>query len=136
MPPSPSLSALAIEARLAAAKAYAPYSSFRVGAALLFKDGRIFHGCNVENASYGLTICAERCALWSAQAQLGDLDGKVEAIAVSCIDADPSLGDKGKMPCGACRQVMLELLGPSVALIVDGVGEFTVGELLPKGFVL
>ena len=93
-------------ARRAALKAHAPYSHFRVGAAVRCSNGEIVEGCNVENASYGLSICAERVALFSAVAR--GLQPK--ELAVSCLDA-PSDGPDGlRMPCGACRQVMLELM--------------------------
>lgn len=128
-------SPLILKARSAALMAYAPYSSFRVGAALELFSGEVITGCNVENASYGLTICAERCALWSARAQFGDQLGlKIKALAVTCIDADPNLGENGLMPCGACRQVILELMPENSQIEVDGVGMFTPSELLPKGF--
>jgi cytidine deaminase len=87
----------------AAENAYAPYSGFRVGAALLFEDGFISTGCNVENVSYGLTICAERNALFSAITQRG-AGPKIVAVAVTNLNAAPS------PPCGACRQVLAEFV--------------------------
>lgn len=120
-------------ARQAALAAYAPYSNFRVGAAVLAADGRLFSGCNVENASYGLCLCAERTALASAVAAGART---FRAIAVSCPDAPPSLGLTGRSPCGACRQWILEL-APDAVIFLDGVGQtFTGRELLPGGFEL
>jgi cytidine deaminase len=124
------LSAAAIEA---ASGAYAPYSRFRVGAAVLDVDGRIFPGCNVENASYGLCLCAERNALSTA---IAAGSRRFTAVAVACIDAKPELGLNGRMPCGACRQWLLEL-APDAELVVAGTGRvFQVRELLPFGFHL
>ena len=113
----------AIRARLAA---YAPYSNFQVGAALLCDDGEIFTGCNVENLSYGLTICAERNAIGTAVAAGRQ---KFAAIAVAA-DSDQAIS-----PCGACRQVMCEF-GDFPVLLANLHGEVvesTVGELLPRG---
>lgn len=124
---------LAAAARIAAEGAYAPYSKFRVGSAVLAEDGRIFPGCNVENASYGLCLCAERNALSTAIAAGAR---KFTAVAVACIDANAELGLNGRMPCGACRQWLLEL-APDAELIVAGEERvFTVRELLPHGFEL
>jgi cytidine deaminase len=114
-------------ARAVQQRAYAPYSRFRVGCALEADDGRVFVGCNVENASYGLTICAERAAVCAAIA------GGARRLrrAVVATDIDPPAA-----PCGACRQVLSEF-GPD--LKVDGVGpsssvSWTMGELLPAAF--
>lgn len=124
---------LADVARTAAESAYAPYSKFRVGSAVLAEDGRIFPGCNVENASYGLCLCAERNALSTAIAAGAR---KFTAVAVACIDASAELGLNGRMPCGACRQWLLELT-PDAELIIAGEERvFTVRELLPHGFEL
>src|ERR1700744_3631340 len=90
-------------ARNAATHAYAPYSNFRVGAALLFDDGYIATGCNVENVSYGLTSCAERNALFRAISERGAAH-KISASAV------PNLNDAPSPPCGACRQVISEFV--------------------------
>lgn len=114
-------------ARAAQERAYAPYSRFHVGAALEAEDGRVFVGCNVENASYGLTICAERsavCAAVSAGARRFR-----RAVVVS--DTDPPAA-----PCGACRQVLAEF---GRDLRIEGVGPsrtvvWTIGELLPASF--
>ena len=113
----------AIEARLAA---YAPYSEFQVGAALLCDGGEIITGCNVENLSYGLTICAERNAIFAAAAKGHQ---KFAAIAVA---ADT---EKPISPCGACRQVMCEFGDFPVILanLRGAVVESSVGALLPRG---
>jgi cytidine deaminase len=117
----------------AAARAHAPYSRFRVGAAVLADDGRVFAGCNVENASYGLALCAERNALAAAVASGAR---NIRAVAVACVDADASLGLSGRMPCGACRQWLLEL-APEAEVIVAGAGRsFRVADLLPNPFRL
>jgi cytidine deaminase len=111
--------------------AYAPYSKFRVGAALLTTSGKVFSGCNVENASYGMTNCAERTAIFSAVAQLGP---KLEVSAVAVVN------DHGVpcSPCGACRQVIYEF-GPDATVFFQGAkGEQQahITELLPEGFRL
>jgi cytidine deaminase len=113
--------------------AYAPYSGFKVGAAVRVKDGRVFSGCNVENASYGLCNCAERTALFAAIAA-GCRPGDFIHVAVVADTAAPV------SPCGACRQVMHELGGPSL-IVVQGnlrgdTTQITVGELLPGAFGL
>jgi cytidine deaminase len=119
-------------ARTAAEQAYCPYSKFQVGAALL-ADGELFTGCNVENASYGLAICAERVAIFRAVAS-----GKrnFSHIAVSCISAPKDGLPSSRTPCGACRQVIREFASDTTIIIVDGVGEFTIEQLLPLGFRL
>lgn len=120
-------------ARSARENAYAPYSKFRVGAALVTHDGRRFSGCNVENASYGLCLCAERTALSSAVAA-GCKTGDFQAMAVIGDTAEPI------SPCGACRQVMAELCdGDMPVLLANLQGdlqETTVGALLPGWFQL
>lgn len=119
-------------ARMAASKAHCPYSQFHVGAAVLCDDGSVIEGCNVENASYGLTVCAERVALFGAISQ-----GKrpIE-LAVSCVDAQDEAAVSSRMPCGACRQVMQELLPPHADIHVDGVGRRSLQQLLPEAFQL
>src|SRR5579862_3624102 len=94
---------LQLAARKAAEKAYAPYSRFRVGAALLFDDGLVATGCNIENMSYGLTICAERSAVSSAISERG-ANHKIVAIAVT------NLNEAASPPCGGCRQVLSEFV--------------------------
>ncbi len=120
-------------ARQARERAYAPYSRFLVGAALLTRDGRHFTGCNVENASYGLCNCAERTALFAAVAA-GCKPGDFEALAVIGDTPDPI------SPCGACRQVMAELCDDNMPVWMgnlDGaMQETTVEALLPGSFRL
>ena len=112
------------EAHRAASNAYAPYSNFRVGAAALTDDGRIISGCNVENVSYGLTLCAE-CSLVSALHSGGG--GRLVAVAIVSGSGRPC------SPCGRCRQLLLEHGGGEC--LVDGDGTIrTVAELLPGGF--
>jgi cytidine deaminase len=114
-------------ARSAQARAYAPYSNFRVGAALESTDGAVFLGCNVENASYGLTICAERAAVCAAVS--AGATGFRRAVVVS--DVDPPAA-----PCGACRQVLAEF---GLELPIEAVGSKTtvrwrLSDLLPAAF--
>lgn len=117
-------------AREVAKHSHSPYSQFRVGAVVV-AGGKIFKGTNVENASYGLTLCAERSALSAAVAAGA---GKVTQIALSCVDADQNLGIEQRMPCGACRQWMQEL-APDAVLLIDMIErQFKVEELLPYGF--
>jgi cytidine deaminase len=112
------------EATRAAERAYAPYSGFRVGAAVLTRDGRVFAGTNVENGSYGLTLCAERSALAGAVAA-GVKPGEVEVVAVTA------------SPCGACRQWLFEFRVDRVLFpLEDGVAVRTLDELLPDSFTL
>jgi cytidine deaminase len=118
-------------ARTAMKKAYAPYSNFRVGAAILTKTGKVFSGCNVENASYGMTNCAERTAIFAAVAGLGP---KLEVTAVAVVN------DHGVpcSPCGACRQVIYEF-GPDAVVFFQGANgdkQAHITELLPEGFRL
>jgi cytidine deaminase len=112
-------------------KAYTPYSRFQVGAALLDDQGVIHHGCNVENAAYGPTNCAERTALFRAIAD-GRKPRSFRAIAVIG-DTDGPIS-----PCGVCRQVMLELGGPNMPVILGNlkgdIAETTVAALLPGAF--
>lgn len=123
---------LLIRARSAAERAHCPYSNFRVGAAVRCTDGTVVEGCNVENASYGLSICAERVALFSAVAR----GLKPVELALSCIDAPTTGPETLRMPCGACRQVMHELLTTESTIHVDNVGSSRLDELLPRGFCL
>lgn len=119
-------------ARAAAQRSYSPYSRFRVGAAVRTPRG-VFSGANVENASYGLCLCAERSAMAAALAAGAR---EMEAIAVACIDAPADAPPGGRMPCGACRQWMVEL-APDAVIFVDGVeGTFTPTQLLALPFTL
>jgi len=118
------LMAAAADVRL---NAYAPYSKFKVGAAVFTRTGRIYTGCNVENASYGLTICAERAAIFKA---IADGESRLIALAV-CLQGAAS-------PCGACRQVIHEF-GPAIPILTcdpNGklIGEYTLDRLLPDAF--
>ena len=123
---------LLVSARQAATRAHCPYSNFHVGAAVRCEDGSVIDGCNVENASYGLSICAERVALFAAIAQ-----GKRPLeLAVSCVDAQTDAAPCSRMPCGACRQVMQELLPNGADVFIDGVGSMTLDQLLPQAFQL
>ena len=126
------LDQLLATARAAARNAYVPYSGFHVGAALLCEDGTVIEGCNVENASYGLSNCAERTALFAAVAA-GHRE--LVALAVSCVDGDPNR-PATLMPCGACRQVMVELLPAEAPIAIDQVGTTTIAALLPDAFRL
>ena len=115
----------------AAARAYAPYSRLRVGAAGLTTDGRVVAGCNVENASFGLTLCAE-CGLVSAlhatsPEAAGAVPPALVAVAVVAGDGAPLV------PCGRCRQLLLEAGGPELLLDAAG-GPVTLGDLLPAAF--
>lgn len=111
--------------------AHAPYSHFRVGAALLDETGRLFTGCNVENASYGATCCAERVAIFKAISEGGR---KIAKIAVACDQDEPC------MPCGICRQVMAEFAAPDFELLAASPSgrsrRYTMAELLPDAFTL
>ncbi len=119
------------DAREAASNAVVPYSHFPVGAAVETFSGTVFRGCNIESASYGLTICAERVAIFAALAA-GE---RPRRLAVTCLQGDPA-DPNSLTPCGACRQVMMDQMGPEAQVIVDRVGEFTVADLLPMGFRL
>ena len=122
---------LIAEALTASHNAHCPYSNFHVGAALLSSDGRIFLGCNVENVSYGLTICAERSAIFSAIA------AGARTFTAMAIVAD---GDTMPYPCGACRQVLSEFCAPDFPIHIASANTpnapetCTLGELLPKSF--
>jgi len=110
--------------------AVAPYSKFLVGAALLTKRGAIITGANVESASYGLTCCAERVALFKALT-----DGKKDFVAVAVVTRTPD----GAMPCGACRQLLAEYAPDATVYVADSaalqqIRQFSVAELLPGAF--
>jgi cytidine deaminase len=127
------LRALLAAARRAARKAHAPYSGFHVGAALRTKRGAVFAGCNVENASYGLTMCAERNAIATAVAAEGPkMRVTAIAIVVDALQAFP--------PCGACRQVIAEFADADAVVVWQpkrgAIERATIAELLPHGFKL
>jgi len=126
------LNALLKAAREASRSAYCPYSNFHVGAAVL-ASGKVYLGANVENASYGLTVCAERTAAFAAVLAGAS---RIEAIAVACVDAPEDCKPEWLMPCGACRQVLAEFAGPETPVVVDRVGRLTMAELLPMAFRL
>ena len=114
-------------AREARQRAYAPYSRFAVGAALLGRSGRVYAACNVENVSYGLSICAERAAVFKA---VSEGEQEFEALAV--------VTSAGGSPCGACRQVLAEFNHNMTVYVADTEGQyraFTVEELLPEAFM-
>ncbi|MCA1058014.1 cytidine deaminase [Rossellomorea aquimaris] len=117
------------EAKLAREKAYVPYSKFKVGAALLSKDGKVYHGCNIENAAYSMCNCAERTALFKAYSD-GDTDYSMIAVVADTARPVP--------PCGACRQVISELCPKEMKVVLTNlkgdVQELTVGDLLPGAF--
>lgn len=115
-------------ARAASERAYAPYSNFHVGAAILTEGGNVYAGCNVENASYGLAICAERNAV-SAMAFAETDDRKISLVAVFSPAASPCF------PCGACRQVLREFgCGAVVVEGTDGLRRYPFEEILPNSF--
>ena len=113
--------------------AYAPYSNFRVGAALLLADGTIVTGCNVENASYRLTTCAEQAAIAAAVSLYGP-GIRIRAVAVANLNATAS------EPCGACRQTIHEFSAPDTIIFYPSafgvISETTIAKLLPAAFVL
>jgi cytidine deaminase len=137
-PSAETLASIDIDALVRAAldartRAYAPYSGFPVGAAALATDGRVFTGCNIENASYGLCNCAERTALFTAIAA-GCHPGQITHLAVVA-DCEAPVP-----PCGACRQVMIELGSPALVVIQANVRgdrvQTTAAQLLPGAFSL
>lgn len=128
IPPNSSDSTLIDEARAARDRAIAPYSGFKVGAALRTRDGKVYHGCNIENSSYSLTVCAERVALLTA---LAAGEREFEAIAVFSQSETPAT------PCGPCRQLLWEYCDDIRVVLsnLDGLTrEFRMSELLPYAF--
>jgi len=117
------------EAKKAREFAYVPYSKYKVGAALLTKNGKIYRGCNIENAAYSMCNCAERTALFKAYSE-----GDVDYVAIAVVADAP----RPVPPCGACRQVISELCPPEMKVILTNlkgsVQEITVKELLPGAF--
>lgn len=118
------------EAKKAREKAYVPYSKFGVGAALLTADGKVYHGCNIENAAYSMCNCGERTAIFKAVSE-GDRDFKMIAVVADTL--------RPCSPCGACRQVMAELCPKDMKVILTNLKgdilELTVEDLLPGAFV-
>jgi cytidine deaminase len=130
--PQAALDKLMKQAREVARRSYSPYSKFRVGAALLLTNGEIVTGTNVENASIGLTICAERSAIVRAVSQFGPKI-RVAAVAVA------NLNHSSSPPCGACRQMLAQFTAADAPVIFpadDGVRTMAFSELLPAGFEL
>ena len=126
----PALEGLIEQARKAAQCSYAPYSKFHVGAALQLTNGEVVTGTNVENASFGLTICAERAALVRAVSQFGP-EIRIAAVAIA------NLNGLASPPCGACRQVLAEFILPGAPVafpMVDGMRTMAFSDLLPLGF--
>lgn len=125
--------ALCQEAIVAREAAYAPYSGFRVGAALLTASGKVYRGCNIENASYTPTVCAERTAMFKAVSE-----GEREFAMLAVAGGDGSLPTGAFPPCGVCRQVLAEFCPPDFpVLLVTGEDSFarhTLAELLPLAF--
>lgn len=117
------------QARIAQRSAYAPYSKYQVGCALETTDGTVFTGCNIENASYGATLCAERVAIFKAVSE----GHRQFCRIVICTDSSTPAA-----PCGLCRQVMAEFFGPELEIILCGANEterrYTFAELLPHPF--
>ncbi|MEH7353192.1 cytidine deaminase [Neobacillus drentensis] len=117
------------EAKKAREKAYVPYSKFGVGAALLTTDGKIYHGCNIENAAYSMCNCAERTALFKAYSE-GDRDFQMLAVVADT--------ERPCSPCGACRQVISELCPSDMKVVLTNlqgdIQEITVKDLLPNAF--
>jgi cytidine deaminase len=117
------------ESKKAREKAYVPYSNFQVGAAILTTDGKVYHGCNIENAAYSMCNCAERTALFKAYSE-GDRDFKMLAVVADT--------DRPCSPCGACRQVISELCPSDMKVVLTNLKgdilELTVAELLPGAF--
>ena len=108
---------------------YAPYSNFKVGAALLCEDGAVYSGCNIENATYGATICAERCAISNAIAH-----GNRNFIKIAITGS----GDNFTMPCGICRQVLCEFMPEGTVVVTNEkqIKKYKVKDLLPEYFTL
>ena len=109
---------------------YSPYSGFKVGAALLTKDGEIYTGCNIENASYGATNCAERTAVFKA---VSEGYTQIERIAIV------SSSHQKTPPCGICRQVLAEFMTENAQILLadkDGIESYTIKDLLPESFKL
>ena len=118
------------KAKNAAQTSYSPFSRFAVGAAVLMSSGKVYEGCNVENSSFGLTICAERCAIFKA---ISEGEKEIRAIAIYSPNSDSCY------PCGACRQVMFEFQGDEeeIQVVTENLGNLEINKLsyfLPCGF--
>jgi homotetrameric cytidine deaminase len=126
----PALDGLMEQARAVARNSYSPYSGFRVGAALRLTNGAVVTGTNVENVSYGLTLCAERAALVRAVSEYGP-EIRIEAVAVA------NLNDGASPPCGACRQMLAEFVLPDAPVVFpasDGLRTMAFSDVLPLAF--
>lgn len=124
------LNSLLEQARAAATQSYSPYSGFKVGAALLLRAGQVVTGTNVENASFGLTVCAERTALVKAVSEFGPAI-RVTAVAVA------NLNEAASSPCGACRQMLAEFAEPDTLIVFSadtGTTTMRFDEIFPLGF--
>ena len=122
------------QAKKAMEKAYAPYSGFKVGAALLGKDGSVYTGCNIENAAYSPTLCAERVAFGKAVSE-----GQRDFVAIAVCGGKNGVISGPCTPCGVCRQVMAEFCGKDFKVYVaspEGYEEFSLENLLPNSFSL
>ena len=123
------MTSLLEQSKIARENAYVPYSKFKVGAALLSKEGKVYHGCNIENAGYSMTNCAERTAFFKAVSE-----GVRDFAAIAIVADTPGPCS----PCGACRQVMSEFCSPDMPVYLTNlkgdVQQTTVGELLPGAF--
>jgi len=119
------------QANKAKNSSYSPYSKFSVGAAVEMKSGKVYTGCNIENASYGLTICAERVAIFNG---ISSGDTLIKKIAISCQCNENSTSSN--MPCGACLQVIAEFSDGDIDIQIEDVGNFKLSELFPKPFKL
>ncbi len=127
-------SSLIEKAKEAQTNSYAPYSNFNVGASLLCSDGTIYKGCNVENSSYGATICAERSAIANAIS-----DGKREFVAMAIVGGKDMSEQDRLFPCGMCRQVLSEFCDENFEIVIyvdEKPKIFKLGKLLPNGFKL
>ena len=127
----PEQNELVVLAQAATQNAYAPYSNFRVGAAVLLDDGRTFSGCNIENVSFGLSCCAERTAIFRAVAETPG--GAIHIRAIAVVNA----ASEHCSPCGACRQVIAEFASAGTDVIyrgADGMVSIKMGDLLPDSF--
>ncbi len=118
-------------AKTAQTNSYSPYSNFKVGAAVKGKSGKIYTGCNIENASYGLTLCAERAAIFNA---ISNGESTITEIAITCTGNNADDNPSSLMPCGSCRQVMSEFCDQDTVIYIDGFGSTTLKEILPNPF--
>jgi cytidine deaminase len=121
------------KAKVAQKNSYSPYSKFKVGAAVIGNSGAIYTGCNVENASYGLTLCAERVAIFNA---ISNGETSISEIAITCTGNNADDNPPSLMPCGSCRQVMTEFCEDNTIIHIDGFDSVRLKDLLPNPFKL